>query len=74
MRFAQMLYLTFPSPPSSQAYKTLGVSKGATAAEVKAAHRKLIVTLHPDRVATLPDAEKVLLQPAAPAWDSESRV
>jgi len=40
------------------AYKTLGLEKGATPADIKAAHRKLIVKLHPDRVASLPETEK----------------
>ncbi|EKX48297.1 hypothetical protein GUITHDRAFT_105904 [Guillardia theta CCMP2712] len=42
-----------------RAYQTLGLAKGASAAEVKAAHRKLIVTLHPDRTSSLPDDEKL---------------
>jgi hypothetical protein len=43
---------------TANALKTLGVSKGASAADIKAAHRKLIMTLHPDRVASLPEEEQ----------------
>jgi len=43
---------------TAQAYKTLSLEKGSTAAEIKSAHRKLIVKLHPDRVSSLPQAEQ----------------
>jgi DnaJ-class molecular chaperone len=44
---------------TASAYKTLGLQKGATPAEIKSAHRKMIVTLHPDRVSSLSEEEKV---------------
>ena len=40
------------------ALHTLGLTKGASASEIKAAHRKLILTLHPDRVSSLPEEEQ----------------
>lgn len=42
---------TGPEPPMSdtRAYEILGLAPGATAAEVKAAHRRLMAHLHPDR-------------------------
>lgn len=43
---------------TSKAYQVLGVAKGASAAEIKSAHRKLIVSLHPDAVAALPAEEQ----------------
>ena len=44
---------------TAAAYKALGLEKGATADEIKSAHRKLIVKLHPDRVSSLPAEEQV---------------
>lgn len=43
---------------TASAYQTLGLQKGASAADIKSAHRKMIVTLHPDRVSSLPEAEQ----------------
>lgn len=39
-------------------YVVLGVNKGASEDEVKKSYRKLAMKYHPDRVSTLPDAEK----------------
>ena len=38
-------------------YDTLGVARGATAAEIKSAYRKLAMRFHPDRNPDEPDAE-----------------
>jgi len=39
-------------------YEVLGVSKGAADDEIKKSYRKLAMKYHPDRVSTMPDAEK----------------
>ncbi|MEM1423979.1 MAG: DnaJ domain-containing protein, partial [Planctomycetota bacterium] len=43
-------------PAQRDYYDILGVSKGASSDDIKAAYRKLARTLHPD-VNTAPDAE-----------------
>jgi molecular chaperone DnaJ len=39
-------------------YEVLGVAKGAPDDEIKKSYRKLAMKYHPDRVSTLPDADK----------------
>jgi len=38
------------------------VPRGGTLAEVKAAHRRLVLQLHPDKLQHLPDAERAAAQ------------
>jgi curved DNA-binding protein CbpA len=64
-------------------YAILGVSQGATAAEIRAAHRRLVWELHPDRACGRPGGEPrislvnlastVLLNPASRARYDELR-
>jgi len=39
-------------------YDLLGVQKGASEQEIKAAYRKAVMKYHPDRYATKPEAER----------------
>lgn len=39
-------------------YEVMGLSKGASDDEIKKSYRKLAMKYHPDRVASMPDAEK----------------
>ena len=50
----------------SDPYKILGVSKGASAAEVKSAFRKLAKKYHPDQNAGNPKAKRNLLKSIKP--------
>ena len=50
--------MTGPAPHVADPYRTLGVSRSATDAEIKAAHRKLAKRYHP---ATLPFIAATLL-------------
>lgn len=48
---ARLLDYSFEDDELLKAYKTLGLSRGATLAQVKSAHRKLAARFHPDRFA-----------------------
>jgi DnaJ like chaperone protein len=43
---------------NQQAFKTLGLSPGAPAAEIKSSHRKLIRSLHPDTLGSMEGEER----------------
>lgn len=47
---ARLLDYTIEDDSLAEAYRTLGLKKGATLSQVKAAHRKLVAQYHPDRV------------------------
>ncbi|MCS6999647.1 MAG: J domain-containing protein [Bacteroidota bacterium] len=54
---------TQPPPPRTSgivewAYRTLGVPPSATNAEIKAAYRRAIARVHPDRYASAPDQQR----------------
>ena len=51
--YADSSYTAPPPPgtkPKEDLYKVLGISKAATAEQIKSAHRKLCMKYHPDRV------------------------
>ena len=47
------------SPLPTNPYKTLNVAKDATLATIRSAHRKLVLTCHPDKIKDKDDAVKV---------------
>eukprot|EP00960_Hanusia_phi_P017887 525617-Hanusia_phi.AAC.1 len=52
--------------------RAAGLTKGASAAEIKAAHRKLIICRHPDRTSSLPEEEKVVAEERCTYTDTET--
>ena len=48
-----------PAMPAAEARRLLGIDEGATLADIRAAHRRLIARVHPDAGGSVELAEKV---------------